>query len=67
MCLSVCHCQVEPHAQIPRCVEGIGDGTVKSDRSVEVLHHLGFGRTISCIEFVYLYFPLLFGLSVSIK
>jgi len=37
---------VEPHAQIPRCVDGIGDGTVKSDRSAEVLHHFGLGRTI---------------------
>ena len=25
--------QAEPHAQIPRCVDGIRDGTVKSDRS----------------------------------
>jgi len=24
----------------------IGDGTVKADRSVVVLHHFGFGRTI---------------------
>ena len=38
--------QVEPHAQIPRCVDGIGDETVKSDRSTEVLHHFGLGRTI---------------------
>ena len=34
---AVCRRQGEPHAQIPRCVDGIGDGTVKSDRSVLVL------------------------------
>ena len=45
-CLPVCRHQVEPHAQIPRCVNGIGDGTVKSDRSVVVLHHFGLGHTI---------------------
>ena len=38
-CLPVCRRQVEPHAQIPRCVDGTWDGTVKSDRSVVVLHH----------------------------
>jgi len=38
--------QVEPHAQIPRCVDAIGDGTVKSDRSFVALHHFGLGRTI---------------------
>ena len=32
--------------QIPRCVEGIGYGTVKSDRSVVVLHYFGLGHTI---------------------
>jgi len=37
---------VEPRAQIPKCVDGIGDGIVKSDRSVVVLHHFGLGRTI---------------------
>ena len=42
----VCRRQVEPHAQIPRCVDGIGEETVKSDRSAEVLHHFGLGRTI---------------------
>ena len=26
-CLPVCRRQVEPHAQIPRCVDGIGGGT----------------------------------------
>ena len=31
-CLPVWHRQVEPHAQIPRCVDGIGDETMKSDR-----------------------------------
>ena len=45
-CLPVCRRQVELLAQIPRCVDGIGDGTVKSDRSAEVLHHFGLGRTI---------------------
>ena len=45
-CLPVCSRQVEPHDQIPRCVDGIGDGTVKLDRSVVVLHHFGLGRTI---------------------
>ena len=45
-CLPVWRRQVEPHAQLPRCVDGIGDGTVKSDRSVVVLHHFGLGRTI---------------------
>jgi len=45
-CLPVCRRRVEPHAQIPRCVDGIGDGTVKSDRSVVGLHHFGLGRTI---------------------
>ena len=45
-CLPVWRRQVEPHAQIPRCVNGIGDGTVKSDRSVVVLHYFGLGRTI---------------------
>jgi len=44
--LPVCRRQVEPHAQIPRCVDGIGDATVKSDRSAEVLRHFGLGRTI---------------------
>jgi len=34
------------YAQIPRCVDGIGDGTVKSDRSVVVLRNFGLGRTI---------------------
>ena len=38
--------QVEPHAQIPRCVDGIGDGTVKSDRSVVVVRHFKLGCTI---------------------
>jgi len=37
---------VEPHAQIPRCVDGIADGAVKSDRSVVVLRHFGLGHTI---------------------
>jgi len=37
---------VEPHVQIPRCVDGIGDETVKSDQSVVLLHHFGLGRTI---------------------
>ena len=32
----MCRRQVEPHAQIPRCVDGIGDATVKSDRSVKI-------------------------------
>ena len=34
---------VEPHAQIPKCVDGIGDGIgiVKSDRSLVVVHHFG--------------------------
>ena len=32
--------------KIPRCVDGIGDGTEKSDRSVVVLHHFGLDRTI---------------------
>ena len=45
-CLPVCHRQAEPHAQIPGCVDGIGDATMKSDRSVVVLHHFGLGRTI---------------------
>ena len=45
-CLPVYHCQVEPHAQIPRCVNRIGDGTVKSDRSIVVLHHFKLGHTI---------------------
>ena len=44
--MPVCCRQVEPHAQIRRCVDGIGDGTVKSDRSVVVLHHFGLGHTI---------------------
>jgi len=44
--LPVCRRQVEPHAQIPRCVDGIGDGTVKSDQTVVALHHFGLGRTI---------------------
>ena len=44
-CLPVC-CQVEPHFQVPRCVDGIGDGTVKSDWSVVVLCHFKLGRTI---------------------
>ena len=42
----VCRHQVEPHAQIPRCVDGIGDGTVKSNRSVVVVHHFGLVRII---------------------
>jgi len=41
--LPVWHRQVEPRAQIPRCVGWIGDETVKSDRSAEVLHHFGLG------------------------
>ena len=44
--MPVCRRQVKPHAQIPRCVDGIGDATVKSDRSAEVLRHFGLGRTI---------------------
>ena len=43
-CLPVCRRQVVPHAEIPRCINGIGDGTVNSDRSVVVLHHFGLGR-----------------------
>ena len=42
----MCRRQVEPHAQIPRCVDGIGDGTVKSDRSVVVLYHFELGHTV---------------------
>ena len=42
----MCRRQVELRAQIPRCVDGIGDATVKSDRSAEVLRHFGLGRTI---------------------
>ena len=47
----VCRCVVVKsshmaYTQITRCVDGIGDGTVKSDRSVVVLHHFGLGRTI---------------------
>jgi len=42
----VCRSQVEPHAQIAKCVDGIGDGIVKSDRSVVVVHHFGLGRTV---------------------
>jgi len=38
--LSVGRRQAEPHAQIPKCVDG------KSNRSAEVLHHFGLGRTI---------------------
>ena len=45
-CLPVCRRQVEPHAQIPRCVDGIGDETMKLDRSVVVLRHFGLGPTI---------------------
>jgi len=48
-CLPVCRRQVEPHAQIQKCVDGIGDGTVKSDRSVVVLHHFGLGRRLKQI------------------
>ena len=33
-CLPVCRRQVQPYAQIHKCVDGIGDGTVKSDESV---------------------------------
>jgi len=43
--LPVCRCQAEPHDQIQKCVDGIGDETVKSDRSAVVLHHFGLGRT----------------------
>ena len=32
--------------KICRCVDKIGDGIVKSDRSVVVLHHFGLGHTI---------------------
>ena len=32
--------------KICRCVDKIGDGIVKSDRSVVVLHHFGLSRTI---------------------
>jgi len=32
------------YAQIPRCVERIGDESVKSGRCAEVLHHFGLGR-----------------------
>ena len=42
----MCCRQVEPHAEIPRRVNGTGDETVKSDRSVVVFHHFGLGRTI---------------------
>jgi len=47
-CLPVCRPQAKPHAQIARCVDEIGDRTVKSDRSVVVLYfyHFGLGRTI---------------------
>jgi len=33
-----------PHTEMRR--RDIGDGTVKTDRSVVVLHHLGLGHTI---------------------
>ena len=45
-CLPVCRHQAEPHAQILRCIDGIGDRTVKSDQSVVVLHHVGLSHTI---------------------
>ena len=51
-CLPVCRLQVEPHAQIPRCVDGIGDGKVKSEQSIVTLHHfsLGFQAAVSEIS-----------------
>ena len=46
LCLPLCRRQAEPHAQIQKWVDGIGDKRVKSDRSVVVLHRFGLGRTI---------------------
>jgi len=43
---AVCRRRAELHAQILRCVDGIGGGTVKSDWSIVVLHHFGLCRTI---------------------
>jgi len=58
-CLPVCRRQVEPHVQILRCVDGIGDGTVKSllfgyseSRTVSArLVHCGFilMQLLSCL------------------
>ena len=31
---------VEPHAQIPRCIDRMRDGTVKSDQSVKVAYFI---------------------------
>ena len=45
-CLPVCRRQAKPHAQRQKCVDGIGNGTVKSDWSIVVLHHFGLGRSI---------------------
>jgi len=45
-CLPLCR-QLEPHVQIPRCVDGIRDRAMKSHLSVVVvLRHVGLGRTI---------------------
>jgi len=38
-CLPVCRHQAEPHAQIQKSIDRIGDGTATSDQSVAVLHH----------------------------
>jgi len=46
---------------IPRCVDGIGDGTVKSERSVVVLHHRSYHSTTRLLLHVcFLYYKLLF-------
>ena len=39
-CLPVWRRQVEPHAQIPRCIDGIGDGTVSIFTLLSVAVHL---------------------------
>ena len=36
-CLPVCRHQAKPHAQIQKCIDRIGDGTVKSDWSIVIL------------------------------
>jgi len=44
-CLPVCRHQAEPHAQIQKSIDRIGDGTETSDQSVAVLHHFKLSDT----------------------
>jgi len=50
--LPVCRHQAEPHAQIQKSIDRIGDGTATSDQSVAVLHLVYTELGVECQAFV---------------